>query len=116
MYRNKTTGVFLQKDEVITNYVLYWDVMEFNSYDEYLAEFEEVGEIEAVTIRTCELYDWIGRGIDRVSEDRCSGYLTENVGSDGELYIWYMDETEDIAIRVSDGELFGEEETSQLFC
>ena len=71
---------------------------------------------DLIRVRTEELYDWIGHDHDSIENDLKHDYLTENQGRDGQWYLWYMDEVDNAAIRISDGEIISLEEIEALFC
>lgn len=75
----------------------------------------ELTELERT--RAEELYDWnameyVDGDIDRDLED---GHLSIRKGTDGEDWLVYMDAADNVAIRVSDGDMVGTEDDAERF-
>lgn len=65
--------------------------------------------------RAIELYNSVGMNTDLILEDYNNDLLTINDGSDGNKYLWYMDDNYDIAINIATGEIVDAEKTQELF-
>lgn len=62
------------------------------------------------------LYQFTGHSIDNIDADESFGYLTENIGTDGDTYFWYLDENESAAINTKTGEIIDDaDEIDRLF-
>lgn len=75
----------------------------------------ELTELERT--RAEELYDWnameyVDGDIDRDLED---GHLSIRKGTDGEDWLVFMDAADNVAIRVSDGDMVGTEDDAERF-
>lgn len=46
-----------------------------------------------------KLYDFIDHDADNSASDEENGYLTENIGSDGDAWYWYFDGHAEAAIN-----------------
>lgn len=62
-----------------------------------------------------ELYGHMGLSGDNVKDDILHGYLTDNVGRDGKLYAYYMDESRSAAIDENGNITEDEESLEALF-
>ncbi len=56
------------------------------------------------------IYDTLGLDKPDIKNDRKHGYLTDNVARNGRNVLWYLDETNDIAIYIDTLEQLTEEE------
>ena len=87
----------------------YYSIVE--SDEEELADF--LNDLEQQ--RAIELYNSVGMNTDFMLEDYNNDLLTINDGSDGNKYLWYMDDNYDIAINIETGEIVDAEQTEKLF-
>ena len=65
--------------------------------------------------RAVELLVYIGIDPNNLESNKDHDYLTINEGSDGEDYVWYVDEVDSVAIRISDGAIFEGDELLSIF-
>ena len=73
----------------------------------------ELTELERT--RAEELYDWNALDTDSIDMDLEEGYLSIRKGADCEDWLVYMDAADNVAIRVSDGDMVGTEEDAERF-
>ena len=57
-----------------------------------------------------KLYRYMGHDIESVEKDMKHDYLTENEGRNGRTYLWYLDNSECVAIDLETLEIYEDEE------
>lgn len=94
----------------------YWE-HDQRCYSIVEEQIEEITDIfnDLELKRAIELYDSVGMNADYMLEDYNNDFLSINEGSDGQKYIWYLDDNYDIAINIESGEIVDAEQTEKLF-
>lgn len=96
----------------------FLDVVEAN-LEEYIEDYREeyMNSIVIINEAAKKLYEYMGHDFDSISNDMEHDYLTENPGRNGRSYLWYMDETECVAIDIETLEIHEDEEFfKEQFC
>ena len=62
------------------------------------------------------LYDYLDLDVESVQTDIDNDYLTINEARDGQDYLYYLDESKDVALNIATGKIVKEtEELERLF-
>ena len=62
------------------------------------------------------LYDYLDLDVESAEEDYNNNYLTINKGKDGQDYLYYLDESKDVALNIATGKIITDlEELERLF-
>lgn len=62
------------------------------------------------------LYDYLDLDVESAEEDYNNNYLTINKGKDGQDYLYYLDESKDVALNIATGKIITDlEELERIF-
>ena len=62
------------------------------------------------------LYDYLDLDVESAEEDYNNNYLTINKGKDGQDYLYYLDESKDVALNIATGKIIADlEELERIF-
>ncbi|HPZ24182.1 MAG TPA: hypothetical protein PLC25_05025 [Bacilli bacterium] len=62
------------------------------------------------------LYDYLDLDVESVQTDIDNDYLTINKGKDGQDYLYYLDESKDVALNIATGKIITDlEELERIF-